>query len=394
MSTAVCNALALVELANVDGLLDTHGSESFKTLQEVFVERLKRWARVTDKWKLLDNNRFCVLLHGIESRAEIELAAAKLERLFDEPCHFNDDIVLLDIKAGFARINAAQGDIKVAIRQAGVALQNARTDPRIFQIYNPRSKRHVTDERELVSRLEAALELGELVLYFQPKIHAAFRNVVGAEALVRWHTRTEGILQPNDFMPVAERHSVIKPLSWWVIKAAVARLARWPSNLSIAVNVPPTLLMDGEILSLVRDALDIYSVDAGRLTLEVTESIMVENQEIMLRQLARLRELGVRISIDDFGTGFSSLAYFRDLPADEIKIDKGFVMPMLKSGKDHAIVKAVVDLAHNFSLRVVAEGVENERTARRLTDLGCDVLQGFAFDEPLPIEIFEERYLV
>jgi len=131
-----------------------------------------------------------------------------------------------------------------------------------------------------------------------------------------------------------------------------------------------------------------------RLTLEVLESIMVDNQEPMLRQLARLRKLGVKVSIDDFGTGFSSLSYFRDLPADEIKIDKSFVMPMLKSGKDHAIVKAVIDLAHNFSLRVVAEGVEDQKIAKRLAELNCDVLQGYVFDKPLPVADFEKRYVI
>ena len=142
-----------------------------------------------------------------------------------------------------------------------------------------------------------------------------------------------------------------------------------------------------------KDSLEIHGVRAQRLNLEVTESVMVDDQRIMLSQLARLRKLGVRVSIDDFGTGFSSLAYFRDLPADEVKIDKGFVIPMLSSGKDHSIVKAVIDLAHNFSLKVVAEGVENEQIAKRLTELRCDVLQGFLFDKPLLIEDFEKRYI-
>jgi EAL domain-containing protein (putative c-di-GMP-specific phosphodiesterase class I) len=133
-------------------------------------------------------------------------------------------------------------------------------------------------------------------------------------------------------------------------------------------------------------------VAPARLNLEVTESIMVDNQNVMLTQLARLRDIGVKISIDDFGTGFSSLAYFRDLPVDEIKIDKSFVMHMLESEKDHAIVKAVIDLAHNFSLKVVAEGVESMEIAERLADLRCDILQGYVFDKPLPVEEFERQY--
>ena len=237
------------------------------------------------------------------------------------------------------------------------------------------------------------MELGELELYFQPKIHAGFRNLLGAEALMRWHTSEKEVLTPDRFIGVAERNEVIRPMTWWAIKSAISRLSRWPDGLSIAVNVPPTLLLDDEILAVVRDSLEIHGVRAQRLNLEVTESVMVDNQAIMFTQLVRLRKLGVRISIDDFGTGFSSMAYFRDLPADEIKIDKGFVIPMLSSAKDHAIVKAVIDLAHNFSLKVVAEGVEDEDIATRLTNLRCDILQGYHFDRPILIEDFEKRYI-
>ncbi|MBT4522778.1 MAG: EAL domain-containing protein [Halieaceae bacterium] len=230
-------------------------------------------------------------------------------------------------------------------------------------------------------------------LYYQPKLHAGYRTVVGAEALMRWHTPDRKVLVPGQFMAVAEHNEVIRPVTWWAIKSAVSRLARWPEELSIAVNITPSLLLGDEIISVVRDALDIHMVKPKRLTLEVLESIMVENQEAMLSQLERLRKIGVKISIDDFGTGFSSLSYFRDLPADEIKIDKSFVIPMLSSKKDHAIVKSVIDLAHNFSLQVVAEGVEDMEIAARLTDLNCDVLQGYVFDRPLPAADFEKRHL-
>ena len=209
---------------------------------------------------------------------------------------------------------------------------------------------------------------------------------------MRWHTSGGQVITPDRFIEVAERNEVIKPMTRWAIKSAVGRLARWPEELSIAVNVSPKLLLGDDIPAVVRDALEIYGVRAQRLNLEVTESIMVDNQEVMLDQLARLREIGVKISIDDFGTGFSSLAYFRDLPVDEIKIDKSFVLRMLESEKDMAIVKAVIDLAHNFSMKVVAEGVETKEIAEHLADLRCDVLQGYFFDKPLTAEQFVQHY--
>ena len=279
-----------------------------------------------------------------------------------------------------------------AWRLSGEALKQAKKTHRLFDVYSDHCDVNGANENKLVQRLETAVELGELHLYYQPKVHAAYHSLIGAEALMRWHTRDGEVITPDRFIAVAERNEVIKPMTWWAIKSAVGRLARWPKELAIAVNVTPNLLLEDEIFSVVQDSLEIYGVEPHRLNLEVTESVMVDNQEVMLSQLARLKEIGVKISLDDFGTGFSSLSYFRDLPVDEIKIDKSFVMRMLKSEKDLAIVKAVIDLAHNFSLKVVAEGVEDQHIASRLADLRCDVLQGYFFDKPISAEQFALNY--
>jgi EAL domain-containing protein (putative c-di-GMP-specific phosphodiesterase class I)/GGDEF domain-containing protein len=393
MNPAGESVLGLVELSDINGLLDTYGPESFKLLHEAFIDRLKSWARSNDNLRKLGNDRMCVILKNVRSRAQIELAAAKLCRIFEEPYCLLGTPVLMEVTAGFVILEAKTTDIKLAIRQAGKALRQARKSSQLFNVYGPQCEENYIDERKMVRQLEAAVELGELELYYQPKMHAGYRSLVGAEALMRWPRENRQVVTPDQFIPIAERHQVIKPMTWWAIKSAVSRLARWPEELSLAVNITPTLLMDDEILMVVKDSLEIHGVKARRLVLEVTESIMVDNQDIMMSKLASLRSLGVKIAIDDFGTGFSSLTYFRDLPADEIKIDKGFVIPMLRSKKDHAIVKAVIDLAHNFSLRVVAEGVEDEHIADRLTEMRCDVLQGYAFDPALPIDDFEKRYL-
>ncbi len=386
--------LGVVELVDAELLEDVHDAYAFARLREDYLERLRQWIRTNDRWRLLGDNRFCVVLNGVSSPAELELAAAKLARVFEPPHLYLGRSVPLEVTAGFAAMEGDNLENDIAIRQASMALRRAKAMSRLYQVYGPECESRVGDERGLVRRLEAAVELGELELYYQPKIHAGYRNLVGAEALMRWHTPEREVLTPDCFMDVAERHDVIRPMTWWALKSAISRLSRWPDNLSLAVNITPTLLLDDEILAVVGDALEIHGVRAQRLNLEVTESVMVDNQRIMFNQLARLRKLGVRISIDDFGTGFSSLAYFRDLPADEIKIDKGFVIPMLNSGKDHAIVKAVIDLAHNFSLRVVAEGVENEQIANRLRELRCDILQGHLIDPPLWLPEFERRYIL
>jgi EAL domain-containing protein (putative c-di-GMP-specific phosphodiesterase class I) len=385
------SVLGLVELSPGNGT-GPYINGPDRVLSDVFQDRLKDWVRAKDQWRLVNDNRVCVILKDIGSGGELELAAAKLGRIFDEP-HFHMGRALpLAVKAGFAEISGNGRDMSTAMEQASLALMQAKGSQRLFDVYTEENCKESDDERDLISRLEQALEQGELHLYCQPKVHAAYRSLLGAEALIRWHTRDKQVITPDRFIDIAERNDIIRPLTWWTIKTAVARLARWPEALSIAVNISPRLLLEDEILAVVQDALDIYGVAARRLNLEVTESIMVDNQEEMLGQLARLREVGVKISIDDFGTGFSSLAYFRDLPVDEIKIDKSFVMRMLESEKDMAIVRAVIDLAHNFSLKVVAEGVENQAIATALAEMRCDILQGYFFDKPLPIDQFNSSY--
>ncbi len=394
MAKQALNALAVVELADSETLTDVHGAQSFKLLHQQYLERLKSWVRSCDQSRSLGGNRFLAILKGVGASAELELAAAKLRRLFEQPIDLLGKPVSVDVHAGFVILDKQSADIKQAIAKASQALSQARKSSVLFKVYSPDIENAVVDEHQLVSALEAAVELGELRLYYQPKIHAGFQTLVGAEALMRWHTRDKKVLYPGQFIEVAERNSVIRPMTWWALKSAIARLARWPKTLSIAVNVTPSLLQDDEILTVVTDALALHEVTPSRLTVEVTEGVMIDDRLTAHQTLSQLRKSGVRVSIDDFGTGYSSLAHFRDLPADELKIDKGFVMPMLESKKDMEIVKAVIDLAHNFSLKVVGEGVENEVIAGRLSELGCDVLQGFAYDKPLPVEEFEKRYQV
>lgn len=391
MAAPINSILGLVELANEepDGV---RAQVLTKVLREVLCARMDGWVRTKDEWSFLKDNRACVILRGIGSRGELELAAAKLNRAFKEPHYHMGKAVPLTVTAGFTEFSDQKSDMAMAMEQARIALDQAKQSANLFKVYSPEKAKSIREESQLLEAMHVALEQGEFELYYQPKVHAGFRTLIGAEALIRWHTKNREIIMPDKFIDLAERNEIIQPMTWWAIKSAVNRLARWPKELSIAVNICPALLLKDDILSVVSDALDLFDVKPSRLNLEVTEKIMVDNQDKMLAQLARLREIGVKISIDDFGTGFSSLAYFRDLPVDEIKIDQSFVCHMLTSEKDHAIVKAVIDLAHNFSLKVVAEGVETLEIADRLAEMRCDILQGYVFDKPLPVEEFEMEY--
>jgi EAL domain-containing protein (putative c-di-GMP-specific phosphodiesterase class I) len=392
MAAVKNSILGLVELTNEESD-DIRNQMLNEVLHDAFCGRLNNWVRSKDEWSFVNRNRACVILRDIGSRGELELAGAKLAKVFKEPHYHLGRALPLIVTAGFTELNDISSDMALAMRQASIALSEAKQSANLFKVYSPQGAMSIKQESKLLQRMHDALKLGEFQLYYQPKVHAGYRTLIGAEALIRWHAR-EGIITPDKFIDLAERSDIIKPMTWWVIKSAVGRLARWPQQLSIALNISPVLLLENDILSVVSDALEIFGVAPDRLNLEVTEKIMVANQEIVLAQLARLRDIGVKISIDDFGTGFSSLAYFRDLPVDEIKIDQSFVRRMMESEKDHAIVKAVIDLAHNFSMKVVAEGVETLAIADRLAEMRCDILQGYVFDRPLPLEAFEKEYRV
>lgn len=385
--------LCIVGMADYEEMIDNHGTESAKLLREEFFRRIKLWTRPSDQSNVLRDSRFLVLLKGLATQAQLELATAKLKRLFNEPYNLFGQAVSINVHAGFVLLDSDTTSIsQTEIQRARKALRQAIQKNSLYVIFDEGSHQNIDQEKHLIRALESAVANGEFRLYYQPKIHPTYGTLVGAEALMRWHTSDGKVLTPFHFIDVAEKNDVIRPMTWWAIKSVVSQLARWPQQPSLSVNLPPTLLMDDEVVSIINDSLDIYGVEPSRLTLEVTENIMITNPDMVLSKLAQLQATGIKISIDDFGTGFSSLAYFRDLPVNELKIDKSFVLKMLDSKKDLIIVKTVIDLAHNFSLSVVAEGVETKAVAEKLNELGCDQLQGFFFDQALQINDYEKRY--
>ncbi|MCV6613935.1 MAG: EAL domain-containing protein [Cellvibrionaceae bacterium] len=386
--------LGLVELVDYEYLMDIHGVDLAEQIYAEFIKRLQQWIRDCDQSKILKDKRFLVVLNRLDSGGSLELATAKLQRLFDAPYILLGQPTFLEINAGFTKINGTELDTAGRVRQARIALKHAKQDRVFYKLYSNNSSTGYEQQKQLIKTLYRALDHGEFQLYYQPKIHAGYGTVVGAEALIRWHTADNRVVPPNAFINVIERHEIARPLTWWIIKTAVARLAKWPKSINVSVNVPPLLLQDQEIVDVIIDALDIHGVAASRLTIEVTESVMMDHLEQAVEQLNKLRALGIKISIDDFGTGHSSLEYLKKLPIDELKIDRVFIKSLCQSNNDQVVVKSVVEMAHSFKLKVVAEGVEDQATAALLKHLGCDHLQGFLFDKPIPAKDFEKRHIV
>lgn len=239
--------------------------------------------------------------------------------------------------------------------------------------------------------IHEALDKSELEMHFQPKVYLDSRQLAGAEALIRWNHSREGVLPPAAFLPGVERGRGIHALFGFSLNAALRQACGWSRRVpgfAMAVNLSPGNLDDPYMIDAVADALGVWGLDPDRLILEITETALMRDPRASAARLQALHELGVRLAIDDFGTGHASLAYLRDLPADELKIDRSFIAPMLTSERDRRIVASVIQLAHAVNMKVVAEGIEDGEVARILQDMGCEVGQGYYFGRAVPADRF------
>jgi EAL domain-containing protein (putative c-di-GMP-specific phosphodiesterase class I) len=317
--------------------------------------------------------------------------AGKLLRSLERPFLLEGQSLHVGASIGIALFPEHGKDAMTLMRQADVAMYVAKRNTRGFAIYDPATDEHNPRNLALLGELRTAIDLDELVLYFQPKVDLKVGRIAGVEALVRWQHPRHGLMFPDEFVPLAEQTGLIKPLTMWVLKDALRQHALWRQagiDLEIAVNLSVRNLQDARLPERVAKILEGVSKPNDRLWLEITETDIMADPERAHAVLANLDDMNVMLSIDDFGTGYSSLAYLRQLPVREIKIDKSFVMAMHGSENDAVIVHSIVDLAHNIGLQVIAEGIEDEPTYRRLLELGCDMGQGYYFSKPIPADEF------
>jgi diguanylate cyclase (GGDEF)-like protein len=277
-------------------------------------------------------------------------------------------------------------DVDTLLRRADVAMYAAKERRLGIARYEPSFETTSAERLALMAELGHALDAGELVLYLQPQVQLADREVIGAEALVRWVHPERGLIPPGEFVPFAERTGLGRRLSRFVLEAAIEQLASWgdaaPERL--AVNLSMVDLLDVTLPDEVERLLAEARVEPARLELEITEGVIMADPVRVGAVLQRLREVGVKLAIDDFGTGYSSLAYLKSLPVDALKIDRSFISGMAHDSRDVAVVRSAIELAHTLGLGVVAEGVEDEETFAALRELGCDVAQGYLIARPVP----------
>jgi diguanylate cyclase (GGDEF)-like protein/PAS domain S-box-containing protein len=281
-------------------------------------------------------------------------------------------------------------DAASLLANAGAALFRAKAKSRgSISLFEPEMDQQIRDRRALHQDLSAAMRNGELSLHYQPQATAsqniAGADVTGFEALARWSHPSRGFVPPSDFIPLAEESGLIVEMGEWILREACREAASWPKPLQIAVNLSPAQFVRGDVVGLVHAILLETGLSPGRLELEITEGVLIEDFERGLALLRRLKALGVRISMDDFGSGYSSLTYLQAFPFDKIKIDRGFVMNLGRNPQSAAIVRAVIGLGHGLHVPIVAEGVETQEQLSFLANEGCDVVQGHFIGRPAPI---------
>ncbi|BBH69961.1 hypothetical protein ACTI_66460 [Actinoplanes sp. OR16] len=378
-------SLLLIDLDRFKEVNDTLGHHAGDELLVEVAHRLGDDRRAGDVVVRLGGDEFALVLPAAPDQAQ--QAGHRILDALRRPISLNDLLVDIDASIGVASYPGDGHDAEQLLQHADVAMYDAKRRHGGVAAYDPALDTGDTSRLSLQSELRQGIGRGELVVYYQPKIDVASRRPCGAEALVRWQHPTRGLLGPDAFIPPAEESGLIDLVTADVLNQALAQLGRWAAlghELPVSVNIPARSLTDEAFPGVITDALARHRVPPRLLTLEITESAVVTDMERAGEVLRRLRERGVNISIDDFGTGYSSIAHLRDMPPHELKIDRSFVMKMSEDTRDETIVRAIVDLAKNLRLRVVAEGVENEDALRALGDLGCDEAQGYHISRPLP----------
>jgi predicted signal transduction protein with EAL and GGDEF domain len=336
-------------------------------------------------------DEFAVTLRTPSADTAVSLGET-IRSALQDPMELGTLTLDIDTTVGVAVHPDHGADPATLLQRADVATHAAKSVSTSVQLFNLGLESRSVRRLGLAGDLRRALENGDLEVYFQPKVGLRDRRLVGVECLARWEHPVHGSVSPEDFVAVAEHTGQVGLLTEAVLREGLRRAREWTDAgraLSVAVNLSPRTLIDPTFPALVAQLLDEFVVAPDRLTLEITEDGMVGEADRQLPTLRRLRDLGVRLSVDDFGTGYFSLAHLRRLPVHEVKVDRTFVQGMATDSGDLAIVRAVVDISRHFGLNVVAEGVESELTLGLLDDIGCDVGQGFLFSRPLPYERLE-----
>ncbi len=384
-------ALLLLNINRFKNINESFGLRVGDQLLQKVAARLGECVRVTDTVARLDGDRFAIVLEDLSSSAPISPVLRKIMKALEIPFLVEKQELFPKFGVGIAFFPEDATGGESLFRNAETAMARAREDGRNwYQYYTQEMNAHARERLRLESALHRGLERHEFVLHYQPKFQVASGAVTGFEALLRWNHPECGLLEPARFVPLLEETGLIHAVGQWVLQKACRQIKTWRSlghqSLQMAVNISARQFMNQGFVKMVERTLKETRLEAEALELELTESILMKDIESSTRILSDIASLGVRISVDDFGTGYSSLEYLKRFPVRALKIDRGFIRGIPENGNDAAITLAILSLAANLGLEMVAEGVENEAQLLCLREWGCTQVQGFLFARPLSAE--------
>jgi diguanylate cyclase len=387
-------AVLLVDLDRFKEVNDSFGHHAGDDLLRQVGHRLARTVGLEGVLARLGGDEYAVLVEGGDL-AHAQRMASQIKRVLRPAFHLGPANVVMTGSIGIALAPLHTQNSEQLLQMADLAMYAAKADGRGVQVYDEDRDGPSRHRLERISELREAGHAHQLVLHYQPQVTLQTQSVSGVEALVRWQHPVHGMLGPHQFLHLAESAGLMTGLTEWVVHEALKQCRAWRDaglKLRVAVNVSPSVLVDRGFPSQIKQALADHALPANALALEVTEELLMDNQERTIQAMQELRRLGVRMSIDDYGTGYSSLAYLKDLPVTELKLDRSFVASMGSSAGSTAIVHSTIDLAHALGLDIVAEGVEDVATLDALAAAGCDLAQGYLFSHPVPAPAIAQAF--
>jgi diguanylate cyclase (GGDEF)-like protein/PAS domain S-box-containing protein len=378
-------AVHFIDLDRFKTVNDTLGHPLGDALLRVAAERLRGCVREGDTVARLGGDEFAVVQTGLKDMTGATRLASRIVEAMSAPFDLQGHHVVIGASVGVAAAPSDGEDADELLKKADMALYRAKADGRgAFHFFERAMDEQLQARRALELDLRRALQAGEFELFYQPLYNLGDERVTGCEALLRWRHPDRGMVSPADFIPLAEEIGLIVPLGEWVLRTACAEAAKWPDHVRLAVNLSPAQFRDRGLVRTVVSALAASGLPAQRLELEITESVLLQDNQANMQMLHDLKALGVRISMDDFGTGYSSLSYLRSFPFDKIKIDQTFVRDILEDSDAMAIIKAVLDLGASMGIVTTAEGVETLEQLNALRSQGCAEIQGYYISRPAP----------
>lgn len=381
-------AVLYLDLDRFKFVNDTLGHSYGDQLIQETAKRLQRVIGKNHTIVRMGGDEFVCLLDGLENEAKAEGYAKRIIESFAKPFHLKNTDLYVTVSIGISLFPYDGDDVETLVTNADSAMYRAKKNGRNrYEKVSVSGSAGAFEKLLLENSLRRAIEEEELILYFQPQIHLKNNEVMGVEALVRWHHPEFGLLPPGDFIPLAEETGLILPMGDWVLRTACEKLRQWQLEglppVRVAVNLSAAQFMQKDLIDKIDQILADTKVNPSYLEIEITENMVMQDVHSAIKTLNELKRRGIHLSIDDFGTGYSTFSYLKDFPIDTLKIDRTFIKDIDTNPSSTALTKAITSLAHDLDLKVIAEGVENQDQLAIVRNHACDAVQGFYFSKPL-----------